>query len=287
MSRTTRPTLTRRKALALTASLVAATSLAACGGSSSGASSDPLTISASPVPHAEILKKAQELGLLGDTKIEVKEITGDLDANQLLVSGDVDANFFQHVPYEKDWAKEHDATNLVDAATVHVEPLGLYSRKVTDLAKVPQGATVAVPNNVTNYARALLLLQQAKLITLDVAADKAALSQLSEKNIASNPKGIKFTEVSAEQLPRTLDDGKVDLSVINGNYALEAGLTPSKDSLALESATDNPYANVFTTTTELKDDPRVKAVAKALVDPKLQAWIKSNYNGSVLPAATS
>lgn len=271
----------------ISAALLVLLALATATGCSRGqaAADQPLRVIAASVPHAEIIKHLQETGALGSTTVQLTEITGDLDANQLLASGDVDANFFQHVPYQESWQADHGGTELVAVASVHVEPLGLYSRKLTSLTSVPAGSTVAVPNNVTNFARTLFLLQDAGLITLDpkLAKGNVDYSQVTEKSITANPHQLRFLQVSAEQLPTTLDDAKVTLSIVNGNYALEAGLNPAKDALVLESATDNPYANVLTTTKEHADDPRVKALADALSSPELAAWITQQYKGAVIP----
>lgn len=259
----------------------------AAGGATS-ASTEPLKISASSVPHVEILQEVQKLGLLGDGTLDIKEVTGDIDPNALLESGDVDANYFQHVPYEKDWSKQHNVSNLVNVASVHVEPLGLYSKKANTLEAIPNGSTIAVPNNVTNFARSLFLLQDAGLITLDVTPDSSTdYSQIGEKNITANPKSLTFTQVDAPQLPRTLDDGAVEAAVINGNYALEAGLKPATDSLKLETVKGNPYANVLTTVTEKQNDPRIQTLAKALQSQQVADWITATYQGSVVPVLGS
>ena len=269
---------------------VLATSLAACGASSSSdASADtsqPLTVFADVTPHAELINEAIDLGLLGDTKIDLTEISGDVDVNQLVNEGDIDANFFQHVPYLDDWNAKHDGADLVPVATVHVEPLGLYSKKVATVEETPQDAVIAIPADATNQARALFLLEDAGLIGLDVDRNDANLdySQVTTANVTTNPKNISFIEIDRPQLAATLDDPKVNLSIINGNYALEAGLIPADDALVLESADNNPYANVLVVKEELKDDPRVKALADALTSPEIAQYITDTYEGSVLPA---
>lgn len=191
---------TRRFLAAFAVAAVAVGTVAACSSDNSSDENAPLRIVASSVPHAEILKFVEEKGLLGDTKIEVSEITGDLDANEVLEAGDTDANFFQHVPYQESWSKEKGVDDLVAVAKVHVEPpLGAYSKKVTNVADLRQGATVALSNNVTNFARGLYLLQQAGLIKLDQqlgAPPGTDITQISEKNIIDNPpKGLTFTQV--------------------------------------------------------------------------------------------
>lgn len=171
---------------ALAAALVSP--LAACGAREQAPEAKPLRIIADVIPHAELLNKAADLGLLGDVKLDVTEISGDVDPNQLVNAGDLDANFFQHVPYLDDWNAAHEGSDLVAVATVHVEPLGLYSKKVDSLAAIPTDATIAIPADPTNLARALFLLQDAGLITLDVKADDPGLdyAQITEANITGN-----------------------------------------------------------------------------------------------------
>ncbi|MDO5697963.1 MAG: MetQ/NlpA family ABC transporter substrate-binding protein [Dermatophilus congolensis] len=266
--------------------------LAACGNSSSpqssggtsAASSEPLTVMADVKPHAELIKKAQEDGLLGDVKVEVTEISGQIDPNKLVQDGDMDANFFQHVPYLKNWNAENKGT-LVDVGAVHVEPLGLYSKKV-ETADLANDSTIAIPQDPTNLARGLFLLSDAGLLTMDVKADDPNLdySKVTTKNVTGNPKNITFIEIDRPQLAATLDDPKVAMSIVNGNYALEAGLTPETDAKFLEKAANNPYANVLVTSEALKDDPRVKKLAEALTSQQIKDYIKTTYKGSVLPA---
>ncbi|WP_264272393.1 MetQ/NlpA family ABC transporter substrate-binding protein [Duffyella gerundensis] len=234
----------------------------------------PLRIAADPVPHAEILEYVKTLDPGLD--LNITELSNGVNANELLAAGDVDANYFQHLPYLHDQEKALGKTFAV-AAAVHIEPLGLYSSKIKTLAALPEGARIAVPNNTTNLSRALLLLQQSGLITLK----GAATSLLTPADISANPKKIKIVEIESPQIPRALDD--VDAAVINGNYALEAGLVPAKDALALESATNNPYANLLVTTPSLAKDPRILRLAKDLRSPKVAAFIRQHYNGSVIP----
>ncbi|MGO4956003.1 MetQ/NlpA family ABC transporter substrate-binding protein [Luteococcus sp. Sow4_B9] len=260
--------------------------LAGCGAGAGADTDKPLVILADATPHSEILQQAEKLGLLGDTKIEIKTIVGDIDANQLVQSGDVDANYFQHKPYLETWKSQKGVDDLVGVANVHIEPLGLYSKKVKDLKAVPSGATIAIPADPSNLVRALFLLQQADLLTLDVKPTDANVdySQITTKNITANPNKLKFIQIDRPQLAATLDDAKVDLSIINGNYALEAGLKPKTDSLALESADENPYTNLLVVKSDKKDDPRVQKLAEALQSKEIQDWINSNFEGSVLPA---
>lgn len=244
------------------------------------AQAEALRIAADPVPHSEILNYVKKL----DPKLDIKivELTSGANANELLASGDVDANYFQHVPYLKSQEKALGKTFAV-AATVHIEPLGIYSHKYKDFKSVPDGATVAVPNNVTNLSRALFLLQSQGLIKLDAKFTDPASTLATPKDIVENPKHLKILEVESPQIPRSLDD--VALAVINGNYALEAGLSPAKDALGLESAEHNPYANILVTNPSLANDPRIKELAKDLTSPQVAEFIRKTYNGSVIPVA--
>ncbi|WP_437889692.1 MetQ/NlpA family ABC transporter substrate-binding protein [Phytobacter sp. V91] len=246
----------------------------------SSAQAETLRIAADPVPHAEILNYVKKL----DPKLDIKivELTSGANANELLASGDVDANYFQHVPYLKSQEKAL-GKNFAVAATVHIEPLGIYSHKYKDFKSVPDGSTVAVPNNVTNLSRALFLLQSQGLIKLDAKFTDPASTLATPKDIVENPKHLKILEVESPQIPRSLDD--VALAVINGNYALEAGLSPAKDALGLESADHNPYANILVTNPALANDPRIKELAKDLTSPQVAEFIRKTYNGSVIPVA--
>ncbi|WP_413653551.1 MetQ/NlpA family ABC transporter substrate-binding protein [Pantoea sp. B65] len=239
----------------------------------------PLRVAADPLPHAEILEYVKKI----DPSLDIKiiELTSGVNANELLAAGDVDANYFQHLPYLHDQEKALGKTFTV-AASVHIEPLGIYSRKVKSLDALPEGASIAVPNNVTNLSRALWLLQDKGVIQLK-ATGAAGSTLVTPADISDNPKKIKIVEIESPQIPRALDD--VDAAVINGNYALEAGLVPAKDALGLESAKNNPYANLLVTTPQLAKDPRIVKLAKDLTSPQVAGFIRKNYNGSVIPVA--
>ncbi|WP_026369977.1 MetQ/NlpA family ABC transporter substrate-binding protein [Kallotenue papyrolyticum] len=266
--------------------------LAACGGNSGGApaattetttastavSSAPLRVGATPVPHAEILRfikdnLAQREGL----QLEIIEFTDYVQPNLALNDGQIDANYFQHVPYMEEFGKQR-GIDMVAVVPVHIEPLGIYSRTVQSLDAVPQGAVVAIPNDATNAGRALQLLAANGLITLREGVGTNA----TVRDITGNPKNLQITELEAAQLPRALED--TTLAVINGNYAIEAGLTPSKDALALESGQNNPYANVLVVLRGHENDPRVQALARLLQSPEVKQFIEDKYQGSVLPA---
>jgi len=243
---------------------------------------EPLRVAADPVPHAQILAYVQKI----DPQLNLKiiEIPNGVNSNELLAHGDVDANYFQHLPYLRS-QEQALGQKFVVAATVHIEPLGIYSHRHKSFDQVPQKGTVALPNNVTNLSRALYLLQDNGLIKLKPGFNDPAIDQATPKDIAENPKQLKILEIESPQLPRALDD--VDLAVINGNYALEAGLSPAKDALGLEKPANNPYANILVTIPKLQDDPRIKQLAKDLNSPQVAKFITDTYSGSVIPVAVA
>jgi D-methionine transport system substrate-binding protein len=253
--------------------------LTACGADKDSASSDtsgPLVVAASPVPHAEILTYVKEnLAKKAGLDLEVKEFTDYVTPNTATEDGSVGANYFQNQPYLDDFNKKN-GTHIVPVVTVHLEPLGLYSRKVEKADDLKSGATVAVPNDTVNEARALKLLAANGIITLkDGVGNEATPSDITE-----NPKKLKFKELEAAQTPRSLDD--VDAAVINGNYAIESDLEPAEDALVLESAKDNPYGNFLAVKEGNEDDPRVKKLAELLTSPEVEKFIEDKYAGSVI-----
>jgi D-methionine transport system substrate-binding protein len=252
--------------------------LTACGADQDAATdtSGPLVVAASPVPHAEILtfvkdNLAKDAGL----DLEVKEFTDYVTPNTATEDGSVGANYFQNQPYLDDFNKKN-GTHVVPVVTVHLEPLGLYSHKVKKADELKSGATVAVPNDTVNEARALKLLAANGLITLKDGVGNEA----TPADITKNPKNLKFKELEAAQTPRSLDD--VDAAVVNGNYAIESDLEPSKDALVLESAKDNPYGNFLAVKEGNEDDPRVKKLAKLLTSAEVKKFIEGKYAGSVV-----
>jgi D-methionine transport system substrate-binding protein len=252
--------------------------LAACGPNSSDSKSGALVVAASPVPHAEILTYVKDhLADKAGLKLEVKEFTDYNTPNLSTQDGSVDANYFQNQPFLDDFNKKK-GTDIVPVATVHLEPLGLYSHTVKKADDLKKGATVAVPGDTVNEARALKLLDAGGLIELKSGVGNEA----TPKDIAANPGGLKFKELEAAQLPRSLDD--VDAAVINGNYAIEANLKPAKDALVLESPKNNPYGNFLAVKKGNESDPRVKKLAKLLTSPQVKKFIEDKYAGSVLPS---
>ncbi|NJP44023.1 MetQ/NlpA family ABC transporter substrate-binding protein [Actinacidiphila epipremni] len=264
--------------------------LAACGsGSGSGTSSKadgkaaqdasaPLVVAASPTPHARILDYVRDhLAKSAGLDLQVKEFSDYVLPNTATEQGQVDANFFQHKPYLDDFNKKN-GTHLVPVADVELEPLGLYSHKAGSLSALKDGATIEVPNDTTNEARALDLLAAGGLITLRDGAGQSA----TPADITGNPRHLKFKELEAAQLPRSLGD--VDAGVINGNYAIEGGLNPAKDALVTEKAAGNPYANILVVKQGRENDPRVRKLVELLNSPQVEQFIKDTFKGAVVPA---
>jgi D-methionine transport system substrate-binding protein len=256
--------------------------LTACGSDKDSGSdaSAPLTVAATPTPQGEILAYVKDnLAKKAGLELEIREFTDYLTPNRALQQGEVDANYFQHQPYLDDFNKKN-GTDIVAVpnATVHLEPLGVYAQGVKKLADLKKGATIALPNDTTNEARALKLLEAGGVIELKPGAGYAA----TPKDIAANPKGLQFKELEAAQLPRSLGD--VDAAVINGNYALEADLSPAKDAIAAESPEDNPYGNFLAVKKGDEGDPRVRELAKLLTSPEVKKFIEDKYDGAVVAA---
>ena len=279
----------KKKKAALVATLalgaVLAFGLAGCGAqdasSDKSASSDDktITVAATPSPHAEILNDAVKplLEKEGYT-LEVKEFTDYVQPNTVTEEGEVDANYFQHITYLNNF-NEEKGTHLVSVADVHYEPFGLYPGKTKSLDALADGATVAVPNDATNEARALLLLQDAGLITLK---DDAGINATTN-DIVSNPKNLQFKEVEAATVPNIVAD--VDIACINGNYAIPAGFKTA-DALATESATSlaaEAYANVLVVKDGNQDSDKIKALVKALTSDEVRTYINDTYAGAVVP----
>lgn len=253
--------------------------LTACGsGKDSADYSGPLVVAASPTPHAEILNFVKEnLAKKAGLDLQVKEFTDYITPNTATEDGSVGANYFQNQPYLDDFNKKR-GTDIVPVVTVHLEPLGLYSHKVKKVDALKSGATIAVPSDAVNEARALKLLATNGLITLKDGVGTEATPQ----DIAKNPKNLKFKEVEAPQTARSLDD--VDAAVINGNFAISAGIKPAKEALVLESAKNSPYGNFLAVKKGNEKDPRVKKLAKLLTSPEVKKFIEDKYQGSVIPS---
>lgn len=235
-----------------------------------------LKVGATAVPHAEILEFIKPTLAKEGIKLDIVVFSDYVQPNLALDAGELDANYFQHIPYLESFSADHHL-KLTYIAKVHIEPMGAYSKRVKKLSDLKNRAVVAIPNDPTNGGRALLLLEDAGLIELkkDVGLKATVF------DIAKNPKNLQFKELEAAQLPRALDD--VDLAVINTNYALEAGLVPTKDAIVIESG-KSPYANVLAVRESSKNDPALKKLAAALTSPAVKDFILKKYKGAVVPA---
>ena len=240
------------------------------------AQAESISVAATAVPHAEILEFVKPALAKQGVELKIKVFTDYVQPNVQVAEGRLDANFFQHQPYLNEFNRSR-GTDLVSIAGVHVEPFGAYSSKIKRLADLPQGANVVIPNDATNGGRALLLLQKAGVITLK---DDAGITA-TVKDIVNNPKAIKVRELEAATLPRVL--AQVDLALINTNYALEAGLNPSKDALVIEGS-DSPYVNILVVDSKNKDAADLQKLAKALNSAEVKAFINDKYKGAVVPA---
>ena len=274
----------KKRIAALLAGALCLSALAGCGGgnnaqSAGGSDDKTITVGASPTPHAEILNAAKDVLAEAGWTLEVVEFTDYVTPNTALVEGDLDANYFQHIPYLNNFNEENNA-DLVSAIEMHYEPFGIYPGKTATLEALADGATIAVPNDGSNETRALLLLQDAGLITLADGIDPT--SDATIMDIVENPKNLKIQEIAAEQLARSLQD--VDMAVINGNYALQADLNANEDSLI----TENPeYAQVYVNTVACRSgeesSEKIQALTEALQSDTVKQFIEDTYKGAVMP----
>ena len=288
-----------KKLLALTLALVLCLGLAACGGGTStdtdtnaDTSSDAdtngdaaasgetitLTVGATPNPHAEILAQVKDDLAAEGIDLVVKEYSDYVVPNTAVEEGDLDANYFQHTPYMEKF-NEETGTHLVSVGKIHYEPMGIYPGLTKTLEELPDGATIAVPNDATNEARALQLLAAQGLIELKEDAGLNA----TPNDITSNPKNLQFKELEAAMLPQTASE--VDLSVINSNFAMEGGMNPATDSLASEDADSEAaqtFANIIAVKEGHENDPAIQALVKALQSDKVKEYIEKTYSGAVV-----
>jgi D-methionine transport system substrate-binding protein len=254
--------------------LLAIAGLSGCG--SADNASKKLTVAATAVPHAEILEVVKPLLAKEGVELDVRVFNDYVQPNDQVAQKLIDVSYFETEPYLNAYNKSR-GTQLTTIIGVHIEPFGAYSRKFKSLEALPSGADVAIPNDPSNNSRALILLHKAGVIQLRDPKD--ALATL--RDITSNPKQLKFRELDSAMLPRVLD--QVDLALINTNYALDAGLDPTKDALAIEGS-DSPYVNFLVGRPDNLKDPRVLKLAAALTSPQVKEFITKKYRGAVLPA---
>ena len=240
------------------------------------AAAQTLKVGATPRPHAEILNLIKpDLEKVG-IELKVIEFTDYVQPNLALAEGELDANYFQHIPYLETFSQDH-RLDLTYIAKVHIEPMGAYSQKIKQIDEIGKGARIAIPNDSVNGGRALMLLAENGLIELDPAAGITA----TVLDITSNPKSLKFSELEAAQLPRVLPD--VELAIINTNYALEADLAPLKDALFIEGS-ESPYVNVLAVRQSDTQRQDLAKLTEALLSDKVRDFLLEEYGGAVVPA---
>lgn len=268
-----------KRILAAGAAAVLAVGLTACGGKENKADDKTITVAASPTPHAEILEAAKDLLKEKGYTLEIKEFDDYPQQNVVVDEGEFDANYFQHQPYLDNFNEEKGA-DLVSAAKIHYEPLGIYPGASEDLENIKDGAKIAVPNDATNEARALLLLEENGIITLKEDAGLNA----TKKDVEENPHNIEIVELDAAQIARVVEE--LDFVVLNGNYALDAGFNVQTDAIAKEEADSEAaqtYANIIAVKKENKDSEKIKALVEVLQSEEIGTFITDTYEGAVVP----
>ena len=277
-----------KKLVLILSALLLVVFAAGCGGgdkkpassgapASSGGAKVTLKVGASPVPHAEILEQIKPVLAKQNIELKIVEFSDYVQPNLALNDKELDANFFQHEPYLLNFISEHKNLKLKNAGGVHVEPMGVYSKKVKKLDELKDGDTVAIPNDPTNGGRALLLLEKAGVIKLKEGLGVKATVQ----DVKENKKNLQFKEIEAAQLPRSLDD--VTIAVINTNFAMQASLNPTKDSLFIEDKT-SPYSNIVAVREGDEKRPEIQALLKALQSKEVKEFIEKKYGGAIVPA---
>ncbi len=265
-----------KKSLSILLAIILITSILITGCQSNAGNDKLIVVGASPEPHAQMLKLiADDLEKEG-YELKIVEFTDYVKPNLALDEKELDANFFQHLPYLLDF-NEKNGLDLVSLASIHIEPMGLYSSKINDISQLKYGAEIAIPSDTVNGGRALLILEDNGLIKLKEGVELNA----TENDIVENPKNLIIRPLEAAQLPRSLED--VDAAVINGNYALQAGLNPTKDALLIERS-DSPFANIVAIRKGEENSPKLQALVKALQSDKIKTFIEENYDGGVIPS---
>ena len=276
----------KKKILGFAAAALLTVGLAACGNggsdsadSSSKEKSNTLVVGASPTPHAEILEHVKPLLEKEGVTLEIKKFDDYVLPNKALADKDIDANYFQHKPFFEKAVKENDY-KFTDAGAVHIEPMGLYSKKIKDIKDLKEGATVITSSSESDWGRIITILQDADLVKVKDGVD---LETATFDDIAENPKKLKFDHsIDPALLATTYSNDEGDLVAINANFAYGAGLNPVKDAVLLEKDT-SPYANILAVRTEDKDDPQIEKLNKVLHEKDVQDWILENWDGSVKP----
>lgn len=257
-------------------SLILVASVVFTGCSKKETDENVIKIGASPVPHSELLNLIKDDLKADGIELEIIEFNDYIKPNLALADGEIDANFFQHIPYLNDFAKEHEL-DITYLCGVHIEPLGIYSKKIKSIDNLEKGSTIALPNDTVNQGRAFILLENNGLIKLKEDAGLTA----TELDVIENPYELEFKPLEAAQIPRILPD--VDIAVINGNFALSSNLIPTKDALILEDK-ESPYVNIVAVRKGEENKEKFVKLKKHLQSDKVKKFIEENYNGGVVPA---
>lgn len=256
--------------------------LAACGSSSSEGDKDSkvITVGATPTPHAKILEEAKPLLKEKGYELKIKNFTDYKLINKALATKDLDANYFQHVPYLEQEMKENKDYDLVNVGAVHLEPFGIYSKKYKSLKDLPDGAKIIMSNNAAEQGRMLAMLENAGLIKLKSGIEKV---DATVKDITENKKNLKIkNDVAPEMTAKAYEANEADAVFINVNYAIQNKLNPKTDSIELESPKDNPYANIIAVRKGDEDSDKVKALMEVLRSDDIKKFIDKKYKGSVI-----
>lgn len=257
--------------------------LAACGKSESAEEkTNKLVVGASNVPHAEILEKAKPILKEKGIELEIVTFQDYVLPNKALADKELDANYFQHIPYLEAQMKEH-GYDFVNAGGIHIEPIGVYSKKYKSLEELPNGAKIIMSNSVADHGRILSMLEEKGLIKLKEGVDK---TKATVDDIVENPKNLVFeADIEAGLLPQVYKNNEGDAVLINANYALDAGLDPAKDPIAVESPENNPYVNIIAVRKGDEKRKEIQTLVEVLQSKEIQDFILQKYNGAVIPAA--
>ncbi|NPC94098.1 ABC transporter substrate-binding protein [Bacillus sp. WMMC1349] len=269
-----------KKSLCIAIFIIFAGILSACGSSSEKENNKVITVGATPTPHAEILEKVKPLLKEKGYDLEIKKFTDYKLINKALVSKDLDANYFQHVPYLEQEMKENKDYDLVNVGAVHLEPFGIYSKKYKSLKELPNGASIIMSNNAAEQGRMLSMLEKAGLIKLKSGIKKV---DATIKDITENKKNLKIrNDVAPEMTAKAYETNEADAVFINVNFAIQNKLNPKTDSIKLESPKENPYANIIAVRKGDEDSEKIKALLEVLRSDKIKQFIDKKYQGSVI-----
>lgn len=276
----------KKKIFGLAAALLLTVGLAACGNSGKDSEKDSsdettLKVGASPTPHAEILEHVQPLLKEEGINLEIVKFDDYVLPNQALEEGDIDANYFQHIPYLNKEIKEK-GYDFANAGAIHIEPMGLYSQSIKNISELKDGATIITSNSESDWGRIITILQDADLVKVKDGVD---LETATFDDIAENPKNLKFNHtIDPSLLASTYQNNEGDLVAINANFAYGAGLNPLEDAVLLEQD-NSPYVNIIATRSKDKDSKKIKALIEVLHRDDVQKWITEKWGGSVKPVS--